>query len=99
MCSTWFPIVPILGVGRSLNFVGRTAVGESFLIGVPLVALSMGIETTLLDATLFHLLLKRSAKKRFVSLLIANILDASMALALGLTGAFHHLPTFVADVK
>jgi hypothetical protein len=57
----------------------------------------MGIETAFLDAVLFRLLLKESVKKRFVSLLIANILNASIALALGLAWAFRHLPIFVAN--
>src|SRR5438874_1452672 len=95
--STWLPIAPILGVGLPLGLLGRTAVGESLLIGVPLVAISMGIETAFLDAVLFRLLLKESVKKRFVSLLIANILNASIALALGLAWAFRHLPIFVAN--
>ena len=93
--GTWLPIAPILGVGLRLGFLGRTAVGESVPIGVPLVAISMGIETALLDAMLFRMWLKESVKKRSVSLLIANILNASIALALGLAWAFHHLPTFV----
>lgn len=97
--STWLPIVPILGVGLPLGLLGRTAVGESTLIGVPLVAISMGIEATFLDAVLFCLLLKESVKERFVSLLIANVLNAAIALALGLAWAFHHLPTFVADAR
>ena len=95
--GTWLPIAPIFGVGLPLGLLGKTAVGESFLIGVPLVAISMGIETAFLDAVLFRMLLKESVKKRFVSLLIANILNASIALALGLAWAFHHLPTFVAN--
>jgi hypothetical protein len=75
--------------------LGKTAVGESLLIGVPLVAISIGIETAFL-AVLFRMSLKESLKKRSASLLIANILNASIALALGLAWAFHHLPTFVA---
>jgi hypothetical protein len=94
--STWLPIVPILGVGLPLGLLEKVAVGESFLIGVPLVAISMGIETALLDAVLFRMLLKESGKKRFTPLLIANILNASIALALGLAWAFHHMPTFLA---
>jgi hypothetical protein len=95
--STWLSIAPILGVGLPLGLLGKTGVGESLLIGVPLVAISMGVETAFLDAVLFHLLLKEPVKKRFVSLHIANILNASIALALGLAWAFHHLPTFVAN--
>lgn len=40
----------------------------------------MGVETALLDAVLFRMLLKESGKKRFMPLLIANILNASIAL-------------------
>jgi hypothetical protein len=94
--STWLPIVPILGVGLPLGLLGKAAIGESFLIGVPLVAISMGIETALLDAVFFRMLLKESGKKRFTTLLIANILNASIALALGFAWAFHHMPIFLA---
>jgi hypothetical protein len=88
---------PDLRCGLPLVLLGKTAVGESLVIGVPLVAISMGIETAFLDALLFRMLLKASAKKRFVSLLIANVLNASIALTLGLAWAFHDLPTFVAN--
>jgi hypothetical protein len=94
--STWLPIAPIFGVGLPLGLLGRAAISESLLIGVPLVAISMGIETAILDAVLFRALLKESVKKQFASLLVANILNASIALALGLTWAFHHLPIVVA---
>jgi len=97
--STWLPIVPILGVGVPLAYLGKADVGNSFLIGVPLVAISMGIETALLDAVLFRLLLKESAKGAIYALLIANIFNASIALALGLAWAFHHLPIFEATVN
>jgi hypothetical protein len=94
--STWLPIAPIFGVGLLLGLLERAAISESLLIGVPLVAISMGIETAILDAVLFRALLKESVKKQFASLLVANILNASIALALGLTWAFHHLPIVVA---
>jgi hypothetical protein len=80
-----------------LAYLGKADVGNSFLIGVPLVAISMGIETALLDAVLFRMLLKESGRKQFVPLLIANVFNASIALALGLTWAFHHLPVFEAS--
>ena len=81
-----------------MGLLDKTAVGESLLIGLPLVAISMGIETALLDALLFRLLLEQPVKKRFVSLLIANILNASTALVLGLAWVSHDLPIFVASV-
>jgi len=70
--------------------------GSPLLIGVPLVALSIGIETAIVDAVLLRWLLKESVKRQFVRLFITNILNASIALGLGLTWAFHHLPTFIA---
>jgi hypothetical protein len=94
--STWLPIVPILAVGLPLGLLEKVAVGESLLIGVPLVAISMGFETALLDVALFRMLLKESGKKRYMTLLIANILNASIALALALAWAFHHMPIFLA---
>ncbi len=61
--------------------------------------ISIGIETAFLDAVLFRVLLKESEKNRFVGLLIANILNASIALTLGLAWAFHHMPIFLATVS
>jgi hypothetical protein len=86
--GAWLPLAPIFGIELPLGLLGKTAVGESVRIAVPLVAISMGIETAFLDAVLFRKLLKESVKKRSVSLLIANILNASIALALGLAWAF-----------
>jgi hypothetical protein len=54
----------------------------------------MGVETALLDVVLFRMFLKKSSQKRFGPLLIANILNASIALARGLAWAFHHMPIF-----
>jgi hypothetical protein len=93
--STWLPVIPIICVA-ALDFAAGDSAGESLLVGVPLVAFSMGIETALLDAALFRVLSKESVKNRFASLLIANILNASIALALGLAWAFHHPPIVVA---
>src|SRR5438874_1174332 len=76
--STWLPIIPILCVGLPLDLLGKVAVGESLLIGVPLVAISLGIETAFLDAVFFRILLKESGKNRFVPLFVANILNASI---------------------
>ena len=93
--STWLPVLPMICV-VVLDLAAGHSIGNSLLIGVPLVAISMGIETAFLDAVLLRVLLKESAKKRFGALLIANILNASIALALGLAWAFHHLPIFLA---
>jgi hypothetical protein len=97
--STWLPIVPILGVGVIEACLGTAAVADSFLIVVPLVAIAMGIETAFIDTMLFRMLLKESGKEAIYALLIANIFNASIALALGLAWAFHHLPIFEATVN
>ena len=95
--STWLPIVPIVCVGV-LDLAFGVASGESLLIGAPLVAVSMGIETALADVVLFRMVLKESVKKRLGLLLLANILNASLALAIGLAWAFRHMPIFLAAV-
>jgi len=75
------------------------ALAESLLIGVPLVAVSMGIETAIVDAVLMRSLLTYSANPQTVPLFITNLLNATIALALGLTWAFHHLPIFIASLE
>ena len=91
LCTVISGAVLILAAGGAAGH----AAGESLLIGVPLVAVSMGMETAFVDAVLMRWLLKESAKQ-FVRLLITNILNASIALALGLAWALHHLPLFIA---
>jgi hypothetical protein len=96
--NTWFPILPVACV-IALDSVEGDAAGQSFFIGVPLVAVAMATEGALVDAVLFRVLLKESVKKRFVSLLIANVLNSSIALALSLTWAFHHLRPIIATAN
>jgi hypothetical protein len=67
---------------------------------VPMVALLMGVETALLDAIFVRALLKGSARVGFMALLlVANVLNAAIALALGLAWAHRHMPIFIADCR
>jgi hypothetical protein len=93
--STWFPVVPVI-CGGALVLAGARAFGESRVVSVPMVAVAMAIETVFLDAAIFRILLKQPVKRRFVSLLIANTLNASIALALVLAWEFHHPTIFLA---
>ena len=95
LVSTWFPVMPIVG-GAIVIFVAGHAAGESILISVPIVAVSLGLETAFVDAILFRLLLKGPVSVHFGALLILNMLNATIALVLGLAWAFGHMPTFVA---
>jgi len=98
LLCTWFPVIPIISGGVLILIVGDAAghaAGESLLIGVPLVAASMGIETAAIDAGLLRLLLREFVNKRFLQLLITNLVNASVALVLGLAWAFHHPPIFI----
>jgi hypothetical protein len=85
----WFPIVPLI-CGAVLILVAGHAAGESLLITVPLVALSMGIETAFVDALLFRLFLKRLVERPVATFLTTNTLNAAIALALALAWVFHH---------
>ncbi len=98
LVSTWFPIVPILG-GAILIFIAGHSAGESILISAPIIAVSLGIETAVLDAMLFRLLLKGPVRGQFVAFLITNTLNAIIALALGLAWGFHHMPNFIAALR
>ena len=95
LASTWFPVVPITVDAIPIN-VGGHAAGESILISAPVVAISLGVQAAFVDATLFRLLLQDSANGRLGAIFITNILNATVALALGLAWAFHHMPSFIA---
>jgi len=98
LASTWFPVIPILA-GALLTFVAGHSAGESLVISAPLVGVSLGIETSFIDGILLRLLLKSAINRRFVALLIANLVNATIAVALGLLWAFHRMPTFIAALN
>ena len=79
-----------------LNGLARDAADQSLFVTVPVVALSMGIEAAFLDNVLFRILGKGSVKRRFAWVLIANMLNASIALAVGLAWVVHHPTLMVA---
>lgn len=95
LVNTWLPIIPLVGGAILVNIVGYAA-SASTLITVPMVAVSMGLETALVDAVLCRVLLKGAARVRFRALLVLNTLNAIIALALGLAWAFSHMPIFIA---
>ena len=96
LLGTWLPIVPLVGGAILFSVAGHAA--ESTLISVPIVAALMGIETALADAIFLRLLLKGAVRVRSGALLIANILNAIIALGLGLAWALAHMPIFVATL-
>jgi len=91
--STWFPVIPLAGGFILLNLFASES---NPTYPVPLVAVLMGVETALLDAIFVRLLLRDSARVGFVGLLAANVLNAAIALPLGLAWAHRHMPTFIA---
>ena len=99
LLCTWFPVFPIILVGMLMLAVrdarGR-AIGESLLISGPLVVVSIGMETAIVDAVLMHWLLRQSGKRKLVRLFVMNMMNAVIALAVGLAWAFRHPPNFVA---
>lgn len=97
LVGTWLPVLPLAGGAILISVAGHTA-SESTLISVPIVAVSMGVETALVDAIFFRVLLKGFVRERPGALLIANILNATVALALGLAWAFRHMPIFIATL-
>jgi len=64
-------------------------VGQS-LFTVPVVAGTMGIQAAFLDYLLVRIFMKRSVKRLFVWLLVANVLSASIALGLGFAWVAYH---------
>jgi len=94
---TWFPVIPLAGDAILIGLAGRAA-NESALITVPMVAALMGIETALLDAVFVRTLLKGYGRVGFGVVLVANVLNATIALVLGLSWAYRHMPVFVATL-
>ncbi|HVM91687.1 MAG TPA: hypothetical protein VMT67_02690 [Terriglobales bacterium] len=100
LLCTWLPIIPII-MGALLMLttgdrIGHAASG-SFFIGVPLVAVSMGIETALVEWLFSRWLLDQSVRTRFVRLLIIGVLNSSIALTVGLAWVSHRMPIFIAS--
>jgi hypothetical protein len=97
VASTWFPILPIACTLMLNGLVGGTA-GQSLFVSLPIVALAMGIEAAFLDWVLFRVLMKESVKRQFVWVLIANVLNASIALGIGLAWVAHHPTMMIATL-
>src|SRR6185437_282331 len=95
LASTWFPVLPIIA-GAFLAVTTRRFRSESLLISVPLLAVSLAIETSLIDAALFRVLLKQTVKQRLAMVFVANAVNAAIALTLGLIWAIHHMPVIEA---
>jgi hypothetical protein len=95
LLNTWFPLVPIISGIILINVVGQRA-AESLRISAPMVAASMGIEGFLLDTALFRLLLKEPVRRRLGGLAVVNILNATLAIILGLALAYRHMPVPIA---
>jgi hypothetical protein len=96
-CNTWFPILPI-ACGLIVSGFARHVVGQS-LLTVPLVAVTMGIEAASLDYLLVRTFMKRSVRRRFMWVLIANVLSASVALGLGFAWVAYHPMMMIATAK
>ena len=69
---------------------------KSLFVSPALVALSMGIEAAFLDGVLFRILIKEPVKRRFLLVLVANILNASIALGINLVHVLQHPPMMIA---
>lgn len=93
--STFFPVIPLAGGAILISLAGHVA-SESTLITVPMVAVLMGVETALLDALYVRVLLKGSVRVGFRVVLLVNVLNATIALAIGLAWAYRHMPIFIA---
>jgi hypothetical protein len=87
LAGVWVPIVPAVCIALC-QWIGLR---DSLLIGLPLVAVAMAVQTAFVDAVLFRILLKERVKSRFRLLLIANTLNATITFAIGLVWALHHL--------
>jgi hypothetical protein len=96
--NTWFPILPVSCAFILINLAGYTAT-ENLFTSLPLVAVTMGAEAALLDWMLFRVIIKKSVKGRVAWVLVANVLNASIALALGLTWVVHHPTMMIAAAR
>jgi hypothetical protein len=95
--NTWFPILPIFCAFILISLAGYAS--ENFFTSLPLVALTMGAEGALLDWALVRIIVRKSVKGRVAWVLVANVLNASIALALGLTWVVHHPTMMIAAAR
>ncbi|MFZ0418336.1 MAG: hypothetical protein WAM04_09530 [Candidatus Sulfotelmatobacter sp.] len=93
--NTWFPILPLSCAFILINL----AHAANANLSVPLVAVMMGVEAVLLDWVLFRVVMKKSVKGRAAWVLVANLLNASIALALSLAWVVHHPTMMIAIVN
>jgi hypothetical protein len=85
-----------IACGAVADGLARPVIGQS-LFTVPVVALTMGIQAASLDYLLVRIFMRRSVRRRFILLLVGNVLSASVTLGLGFAWVAHH-PTMVFDV-
>jgi hypothetical protein len=96
--NTWFPILPVSCAFIQINLAGYAA-SENLFTSLPLVAVMMGAEAALLDWTLFRIIIRKSVRGRVAWVLVANVLNASIALTLGLTWGVHHPTMMIAAAR
>ncbi len=96
LANTWFPIIPV--IAGSLLLIGHPN-GQSLVISGALVGVSLGLQALVIDAAAFRLLVKTPVKPRLAALLVANLVNAILALTLGLLWAIRHMPTFEAALN
>src|ERR1043166_4504191 len=87
VCAAWFPILPVL-FGGLLTIAVGVFTASSLFVAAPLVAISMAIQTALIDVAILRLLLNISPKKSFVGLFFENLFITSLALSLVLAWTF-----------
>ena len=76
--------------------IARDATGKTSLSSVVVFAASMGLQAAAVEQLISRLVLKYPLTKAFSRCLVVNLINASVALVVGLMWSFQHLPTMIA---
>jgi hypothetical protein len=88
--NTWTPLIPVVG-GGVLVWIGGDQLVNSMRVGLPTVAVGMGIEGGLLQLAVIRLIFRGTQHRpSFLRLLIVNTLAAVTALVLGVLWILGH---------
>ena len=98
LLNTWLPVLPVI-CGLVVMWIARDATGKTSLSSVVVVAASMGLQAAGIEQFIARFILKRPVKKEFLRCLVMNLIDASVALVVGLMWSFHHLPNMIAALE
>lgn len=86
--NTWLPLIPIAG-GGALALLGSAELAQSKSLGLPVVAICMAIEASLLQFALIRFVAKND-RLSFLQVFASNLTSAPFALVFALIWILRH---------